>query len=171
MTALSWTWKDVWSLRHWFTCNGLSVSLCLIGKTKENCICFWFQFDKRPEFIFSSAIAWTCVFSEKLILRETIFRGRALRMWSGQECSTSWKLVYKRAWRNKCLSFVLLPREGTEKVPMRNSLNWALKLPQTSHSSKTQEISCHPQLPLLKDFVTATRMLTSSLAIEFENVG
>lgn len=47
---------------------------------------------------------------------------RALRMWSGRECSTSWRLVYKRAWRSKCLSLFLLPCEGTEEVPVRNSL-------------------------------------------------
>lgn len=51
------------------------MSLCLLGKMKENCTDLRFQFDKRPELIFLVLQFEHICFPEKLILRETIFSG------------------------------------------------------------------------------------------------
>lgn len=48
-----------------FICIGLSVSLCLIGKMKENCICFYSNLTKDQNSFFSCYSLNTCVFLKR----------------------------------------------------------------------------------------------------------
>lgn len=162
MTVLFWTLKDVWFLEHWFKYSGLSVTL--ISKMKENymVIRFRFQFDKR--FISLVLRLEHMCFPPpppQLIREGTIFRvpWDVIRLGMFHFLEINVIKVLREQMLVFCPSSIWRHREGTNEEQLYPSSDVNCALPQTPHSSKTWEISNHPQLPILRYFATATRML------------